>query len=336
MVAAAKTSAEEQTLQEMAEIAQSIIDCMDGVRDKATADAAVARLVALEEQGEAIEKKSGIPREVIRAYMEKKGLTDKCYMQASDRLYENRFYGSEALADMFGYESSVTDDENQLAATPEVLAEVQAALTAHVAAEDLQLGGGPGTSEETAWVMPEKIAVSLEYDMLSALPGNVEHVTQVLIRDEATQKSFDVHKLVVRKEEAVYAVEVWFDITAYVQDLEHDNGAVEAEPDADAPTSEQRERAMQECVAITQEAYRIIMEVEDKTSADAAAERLAELRVRINELAELELRGVRLSELLEYLEAAGLSGEMLQASQEKLEAAGYYGSEALMQFEGFF
>ncbi len=324
----------EHARKELCDNGVKIIALMEGVQDRASADAAAEPLRDMMIKHDVLTERFNITPESFRADLEALGISQNRAEQAWERLYQNGFYGSVALAKTFDVPVSAMAEVQP--ATPEILADLQAALVDAAATCGVELQGGPGTTPDTAWLMPAEDAVALEYKILRALPPVFEMDSQYLCQDDTNGNGriYDTHVLIFCQGDAIYRAEVWFDISAYWKQQTADEAR---DPDTTSSyTPEQRQAALQEAVAILKEAYQTVLRVHDKDSADAAVRTLETLSARFGELTDNELDGMEIQELLEALEEAGITEELLEASADKLEEAGFYGSDALKNFSGGF
>ena len=95
-------------------------------------------------------------------------------------------------------------------------------------------------------------------------------------------------------------------------------------------TPEQQQAALERAVAVVREAADILKGIHDKATADAAAERLTELRQSFNGETREILNSMDHKTVIEAIEAAAtLSDEEMKAHQKRLKDNDFYGSEKL-------
>lgn len=204
-------------LQLVADNIRELSVILNGVEDTAAADAAAGKVAIL--LAELPEKVRGVelPRRTLEDSLALVGMSSeeiKDFHSLEKRLRAEYFYGSEALAKaLFAPEGAA-----ELPAEP--TEEVLAAISVEIAAAEVSMpglqSGGPGISQATAWVIAETSAqaVSMQYRLMSMLPGVVAPERQALVPGE-DGRYFDRHQVVYTYEGKRYRIEQWFDITAY-------------------------------------------------------------------------------------------------------------------------
>lgn len=308
--------------QKFAELLRGMNTALQGVKDKATADAAAPIYAEHEEhlmEDEVLRALSGvdIPADVYEL------LRQRSELQAA--LKETYYYGSAALA-----EAVSGDAEDAL--TPQPLTpEIQAALledenednvrvdfeSSSDGEESTTLSGGPGFTRETAWVSSATNSASARFSQMLLLDkySNISSsagMKQVIEAD----KVYYVFTLDFVVDGVKYRGDVWVDVSSGVKIY----------------TPEQQQAALERAVAVVREAADILRGIQDKATADAAAERLPELRQSLDEETREILNSMDHKTVFKALEAAGLSDEEMKAHQKRLKDNDFYGSEKLKSF----
>ncbi|MBR5888375.1 MAG: hypothetical protein IKZ07_09255 [Akkermansia sp.] len=193
---------------------------LKGVEDTAAADAAAGKVETL--IADLPEKVRGVelPRRTLEDSLQLVGMSSKemsDFVALERRLRAEYFYGSTALAAALRAPAEAAvlptvPTEDVLAA---ISAEIKAACVGNEAMQGL-MSGGPGTSQATAWVIAETStqAVSMQYRLMSMLPGVVAPERQALVPGE-DGRYFDCHQVIYMYNGKRYRIEQWFDITAY-------------------------------------------------------------------------------------------------------------------------
>lgn len=332
------TATDEAIIKEAGDIFISICLQMEAVHDKESADALAAamleakpRIAQLFEECLAIENGA----ELAQTYVTQKGFTEERFEQAEKKLCDAKAYGSVALAEMIGIPISEIMDLQP--APQELLSEVETLITQTMAQLHPGIKGGPGTSEETAWIMPASDdAVSLQYQLIRALGPEITSESQALISG-ADLKTYDMHPLLIRTADGIYTAELWFDISDYwgkmteelEQEYEHE------EETRTAPTEEQQ-ALLAEAALIMKDICDILSTVHDKESAEEAARAIIILHSRWDELMEAGLDHCNIDDFFKAFEEVGITEEMLDKIDNTLKKANFYGSEALRNAGGFF
>ena len=305
--------------QKFAELLRGMNTALQGVKDKATADAAAPIYAEHEEhlmEDEVLRALSGvdIPADVYEL------LRQRSELQAA--LKETFYYGSAALA-----EAVSGDAEDAL--TPQPLTpEIQAALledenednvrvdfeSSSDGEESTTLSGGPGFTRETAWVSSATNSASARFSQMLLLDkySNISSsagMKQVIEAD----KVYYVYTLDFVVDGVKYRGDVWVDVSSGIKIY----------------TPEQQQAALEHAIAVVREAADILKGIHDKATADAAAERLPELRQSLYEETREILNSMDPKTVIEAIKAAAPSDEELKAHQKRLKDNDFYGSEKL-------
>ncbi len=330
------TATDEAIIKEASDIFISICQQMEAVHDKESADALAAamqeakpRIAQLFEECRAIE--NGV--ELAQTYVTQKGFTEERFEQAEKRLCDAKAYGSVALAEMIGIPMSEIMDLQP--APQELLSEVENLITQTMAQLHPGMKGGPGTSEETAWIMPASDdAVSLQYQLIRALGPEITSESQALISGSDLKK-YDMHPLLIRTADGIYTAELWFDISDYWGKMTRELEQEYEEETRTAPTEEEQ-ALLAEAALIMKDICDILSTVHDKESAEEAARAIIILHSCWDELMEAGLDHCNIDDFFKAFEEVGITEEMLDEIDNTLKKANFYGSEALRNAGGFF
>lgn len=315
-------------LQKFAELLRAMNTTLMGVKDRATADAAASLYSEHENnimKDDVLLALRGVdPEDVIGLLKQRRELVST--------LNYAYYYGSVALAE------AVTGDADDALEPQPLTPEVQAALVKGEAEDDdttrvvfalsedgeltgedegePTLTGGPGFSRETAWVDSAKDSDSSlfygahllrdKYTDFSATVG----MKQVVEAD----KVYYVYAVDFVKDGVKYRGDVWVDVTVGCKIY----------------TPEQQKAALDRVVAIARESADIIRGVQDKASADAAAERLTELRAGLDEETRDILESIDYEIFIEAVREVVPSDEEMETHRKRLDDNDCYGSEKLM------
>lgn len=377
--AAADAAAEQEEMQrilsDFVRALSSGYDILEGVSDRASADAAAPKVKArFEIVSELTFGIQYIDEETLAKALEAAGVTEERLNAIRNRIIGARYYGSLALASALNASLAEVLEPGEV--TPELLQtvgnELQAALQGKIAG----ISGGPGLTEETAWQMGEDpAALDLISVIMDALPG-AEKVDQKLVR---TQEGSIYGRMtfLLPREDKVYQMQMWFDITAIIRaeeaaeaaaaaqsdeedeaaeerpvDAPYDNEEPEAteqpddsaEPVEEIPdlaehavslpapartyTPQQKQEAITQFAQICANGVAVLSAVQDRTSADAAAKQIEPVLARLEAMGHI-LSSVSYMDVLEAMEALNTSPYILRDEMRRIEAANYYGSDAL-------
>lgn len=296
---------------------------LQGVKDLATADAAAPIYVELEKK---------LHDDEIYTPLRKADPTDLMKLVTESRnlqkaLYDVYFYGSAALA------KAVGGDASDAVAPQPLTPEVQATLLASDDEEDswqgvyfvgedederkLSVTGGPGFTRETAWVSSAKSPNEADFHAYTIVINKYDAETNLVKKVQKVEDS-KVYKVLTvdfGKQGGKYRGDVWVDVSAGCKIY----------------TPEQQQEALAKVTQYMREASRIALSVQDKASADAAADRLLEMKITV--------QNEELREILSSMEADVVAQAMMEAvSEEEMNAAAkrirennYYGSEKLKE-----
>ncbi len=203
-----------QTLSEAIRAMASVTELLEGVQDRATADAAAeklkVRMALLSELGYGLQY---IPYPLVLQAMSEAGITQERTESTQKRLEENRYYSSTALAEAMGEPAYKAME--LIAPTPELLASLEQSLRS-AAAQVPNISGGPGFSKDGAWVLTAEhnfadISVLLE-NAISVANSQGEKQNGQIIHDEQG-RIFVRYEYVISNDGKASVVEQWYMVT---------------------------------------------------------------------------------------------------------------------------
>ena len=345
----------QQHLSDFVRVATTLCQIMESVNDQASAEAALplirARLSLLEELSFGV---SYIPQEQVEQALTAAGITPESLDKALSKLLENKFYGCAELAELFGYSQASLLEPGEV--TPELLQTLGAELVAKLGDKVAALSGGPGLTEQTAWVMgnnPDNL--NLVPLIMEALPGAEKEDQKLVYTEEGpiyARMSF-----VLPCQGKAYHLQMWFDVTEIVKAEE----AAQAQPEptveeaprpvvvgeaesatveeAEEPaaiempqpetitiySAEEKAAAVQRYMQQTAELAVVLAGVTDKASADAAAPVVDALIKDAMKVADV-LRQASQMDILEEMEKHGNPFQKLSPHLDRIIKADFYGS----------
>lgn len=285
---------------------------LESVTDKETADAAATTVSSAMEAYAEYEELLGDA--LLEAAVKESGWD----ADAEEALADVFYYGSTALAEALGQDAGAAEEP---AAVPQELAEEVAAQLALVPTVLKQyaevLGGGPGVSSGTAWVVrdrAEEVTAALYPQLLAALADYApETLRSENVAGEGAEQFFAVWRIVLNVEGQRYLLEQWVDVSV-------------------AFSAEKRLQAMAQMTQLQVQMNAALAAVKDKASATAAAEKLAAMIEQFN-ACEGIVAAMSDEEYAAAAEAHGYDAALKQSEEllEKLEEMGFYGSEELSE-----
>lgn len=313
----------EAALQKFAELNNKMAELLNGVNDRASADAAAPAYTALEKELHEDELDRA-----LQQLAEKKGysvLVEHLSVgsETEKKLEEAYYYGSTALA------KAVSGDASDALQPVPLTPEVQAALLSSeepnerhviimngVKASDEKVSGGPGFSRETAWVCAAENRREASFMAQMILMRRYEGSVSIANSKEVSEDGhvYQVFTADFVHEETKYRGDVWVDITSGCK----------------AYTPEQQQAVLDKITGSIREVSAIVAGIKDKATADAAAERLPELiQVLMNPGDHDILLSIDEEKVQEAIKAASPSKEEQRAIKERIIENDYYGSEKL-------
>lgn len=200
-----------QMLSEAIRAMASVTELLEGVQDRATADAAAERLkvrmALLSELGYGLQY---IPYPLVLQAMSEAGITQERTESTQKRLEENRYYSSTALAEAMGEPAYKAME--LIVPAPELLAALEQSLRA-AAAQVPNISGGPGFSKDSAWVLTAEhnfadISVLLE-NAISVADSQGEKQEGQIVHDEKG-RLFVRYEYVISNDGKASVVEQWY------------------------------------------------------------------------------------------------------------------------------
>ncbi len=372
-LAAADAAAEQDEMQrilsDFVRALSSGYTILEGVSDRASADAAAPKVKArFEIVSELTFGIQYIDEETLAKALEAAGITEERLAVIRNRIIGARYYGSMALASALNASLAEVLEPGEV--TPELLQTVGSELQIALQGKIAGISGGPGLTEETAWQMGEDpAALDLIPIIMDALP-QAEKVDQKMVR---TQEGpiYGRMSFLLPRDGKVYTMQMWFDITAIIHaeeaaeaaaqsaeeeeqdrpvDVPYDNEEQEesndvAEPAEELPdlseqvsvalpppaqtyTPQQKQEAIAAFAQICANGGAVLASVQDRASADAAAKQIEPVLARLDAMGHI-LSSVSYMDVLEAMEALNTSPDILRDEMHRIEAANYYGSDAL-------
>lgn len=225
--------------------------------------------------------------------------------------------------------------------------ELQEACKAYLQAHP-EVKGGPGLSQQTAWIMPADVksdAVRMEYDILDTV-FHCRPRRQSLV--ETNGRYYDAQDITYKdKAGNGHDICVWFDITDYFAAFSAVDAADDGDDDtADAPDSASEPAPISDARKAELESYGksvieflnttglILADVKDTASADAAAAKLKPLFDQI--VTAVDALGEWDPEEWQYVKSQFPVGtelsDKIESVQQRLIENEYFGSKALQEF----
>ncbi len=200
-----------QTLAEAIRAMTSVTELLEGVQDRASADAAAeklkVRMALLSELGYGLQY---IPYPLVLQAMSEAGITQERTESTQKRLEENRYYGSTELAEAMGEPAYKAMELT--APTPELLATLEQNLRA-AAAQVPNISGGPGFSKESAWGLTAEhnfaVIANLLEDAISVADSQAEKQDGQIVHDEQG-RLFVRYEYVISRNGKATVVELWY------------------------------------------------------------------------------------------------------------------------------
>ena len=356
---AAEAAMMQQALQDHVRCLKSVCELVEGIHDKASAEAALpkikTRMTLIADLSFALGYMD--EAELIKAHTAAGVGVDRVEAAVSG-LEKNRFYGCMELAKVFGYPASAVLQPGEV--TPALLQTLGAELKAALGSKINGISGGPGFTEQTAWKMgsnPENLM--LIATIMEALPG-AEKEDQTLVRTEEGP-IYGRMTYTLPKDGKVYRLQMWFDITEIMKAEEAATAQEETEeyteeetpeekpvvavtpepvtleePEEDLPlpqtisiyTAEEKAAIMQQYVQLFKETVELTSQITDRASADAAAPQVKELTAKSAAL-PVDFSHISAMDILEEMEKNGVNPYMIQQNMHRIREADFYGSEAL-------
>lgn len=206
------TQQQKVAVEEAAQLLLKAYRIVQKIDDRATADAAVPELRKLAQRADELEK-SDIPGWLaIEKFVEYGGNRIQAEIYRN-RIANNGFYGSHALAEVMGAPESAVFEF--AAPTPELLEELGEEIKSAMVAMFPAVTGGPGFDEESAWCIPPQSEYE-EAMFMAVLPDDYEpeHVETVLGDDDTCFVVIDYR---LTRGGKVYPLNLWVDVTEAVE-----------------------------------------------------------------------------------------------------------------------
>ena len=294
---------------------EGVLTLLDSVSDTATADAAAGEVAALVQELKTLSQQETAPQIwEIEQVLAEMGICKEDIDTCRRRIYAEHMYGSVALGKALG-----ASPHHYLVPTPlppELTAQYEACMQQAVRTKKLPVTGGPGLSQETAWVLAAEGSPEVLKELAFSLPQ--EHDLHRMFISRTTLpdgRCLECQTMQLMHNGALHEIEIYLDITAW---REH-----ETPKPAPRANTEEAEQAL---AATLHQLCTLLDGVNDKTTADAAAAPLkrlmAQLEQQINSISDPET-------LQQIFDAAGLSIEEDNAYLQRFRKTDFYGSESL-------
>lgn len=247
------------------------------------------------------------------------GYTADDLLKRESELAQEYFYGSAALAAVFGAPAEAT--EQPVPAPEEVLEVLEELLEEkddHLPASFTD--GGPGFTRDTAWEADESYGRNPQ-TVVRLIPGG-RFKCLIHKEHEIDGNFYDVFTFDFKHEGKLYSAEMWIDVTDYVEEREEE-----------LPFSrEEIAEAEQKIISLGLQLYTLMNSVHDKESADAAAEAMMPLYSDYMDMAKNGILDYVSEEKVNTaVQQQGHSIDFLDIKAEELEHANYYGSDKLRE-----
>ena len=308
-------------VKKFAELLTRMNTVLQGVKDLATADAAAPIYVELEKKLHDDEiyppLRNADPSDILKLVTESRNL--------QKALYDVYFYGSAALA------KAVGGDASDAVAPQPLTPEVQATLLASDDEEDsdrivfhlgddederkLSVTGGPGFTRETAWVSSAKSSNEADFHAYTIVIDKYDADTNLVKKVQKVEgsKVYKVLTVDFGKQGRKYRGDVWVDVSAGCKIY----------------TPEQQQEALAKVTQYMREISQIAMSVQDKASADAAADRLLELKKTVQNEELMDILSGMDAEVVSRAMKEAVSEEEMNAASKRIRENNFYGSEKL-------
>lgn len=308
-------------VKKFAELLTRMNTVLQGVKDLATADAAAPIYVELEKKLHDDEiytpLRNADPSDVMKLVRESRNV--------QKALYDVYFYGSAALAKAVGGDAS--DAVAPLPLTPEVQATLLASdeeedserIVFHIGDDEddrkLSATGGPGFTRETAWVSSANSPNEAEFHAYTIVINKYDAETNLvkMVQKVEDSKVYKVLTVDFGKQGSKYRGDVWVDVSAGCKIY----------------TPEQQQEALAKVTQYMREASQVVLSVQDKASADAAADRLLEMKVTLQNEELMEILSSMESEVVSRAMKEAVSEEEMDAASKRIRENNFYGSEKL-------
>lgn len=207
---------QKKTLQHAAKQMADLLKNAQSVSDRATADAFAATVKTPVPELNRRLHQAGLDEYDLNRALAPYGYKAADLLQRESELAQQYFYGSAALAAVFGAPADAT--EQPPAAGAEVLAELEELLDD---AEDDVLDhfdDGPGFTQDTAWEADEHYERQIHpYRMIRLIPG--AKLKRLIHKElKMDDEYYDVFLFEFHHQGKPYTAEMWFEITDYVEE----------------------------------------------------------------------------------------------------------------------
>lgn len=215
-------TAEAEALQEeMADNMVQMLSLLEGITDKASADAAAPRIKPIMVHLNEMSRDFQPSETALYALCAEKGYPPSRIYGIHEVLGKKRFYGSFKLANAVGTSPLVVMDPLEL--TPEIKAVAEPHLRKLVEQTGHPISGGPGFCKEESWVVAEADKPFDIFDMrldFNTLPEDTFYFFSMGKESADDSRTYEYVNLFFLHEEKLYEINIWFDTTACNENAE--------------------------------------------------------------------------------------------------------------------
>lgn len=210
------TAEEEALPEEMADTLVQLLSRLEGITDKASADAAAPGIKTIMERLNNMSRDFQPSETALYALCAEKGFSSSRIYGIHETLGKNNFYGSFKLARAVGTSPLAIMDP--LEPTPEIKAAAEPRIRKIIEQSGHTVSGGPGFSKEEAWVVVPGDKPFSVFDMHSVL--NSEPEDTFYFFSMGKEYCYEYINLFFLYEEKLYDISIWFDTTACKDEVE--------------------------------------------------------------------------------------------------------------------
>ena len=203
---------DEALADEMTSNIVQMLGLLEEINDKASADAAAPGVKQLMVRISEIGTELNASDIDLYARCEKNGFSTERIFAIHEKIAQQRCYGSLQLADALGLAPYVALEPQEL--TPEARAAAEPYIRQAVQQLHRPVSGGPGFSQEDAW-LPAPADTPFDIaDVISALPEGTFTFFSMGMDAAGASRRYEHVNLFFLHEEQLYRVSIYFDITA--------------------------------------------------------------------------------------------------------------------------
>lgn len=203
------TQQQKDAVEEAAQLLLKTYRIVQGINDLATANAAAPELREIAQRADELDK-LGTPIWLVVAKFEEYGGSRVQAEIYGQRIANNGFYGSRALAEVIGAPESAVFE--LATPTPEFLAELGEEIKSTMVAMFPAVTGGPGFDEKTAW----RISAQSKYEaamFAAVLPADCIAEDAGYVQENEDSALFWVMNYRLQRGGKMYCLSLWVDVT---------------------------------------------------------------------------------------------------------------------------